>query len=356
MTSRVRSPPTSPYRMARVVDAGGPSRGWVITSRTRLAVLVVAVVVLVVLVISAWPDRYEDVSSDEVFEGEVWGDLTTVGDIWGRYDSEFERVDLRFWGSGGGDALRVWVSNVSVVSLLDRHDETNVSVPCNNGTFMIITSYGSVNVCLSDLEFSCVFREYTGTFPGEDEVYGPRKSVSFVEGHGHLTNGRAIEWYHHDGFELDGCSVIVDGFTYREVDLLLIPDGETAYIEVEGAVGPMGGMRVPGDNAPHVNGSLEIEDFLLKRGERSMMYDRIMFEGEDIFIRTTQISDFGTGGPFAWFDQWTVEVTLSEDVTVEAEPAPVTPWWVIAVLILLIIILCLAIVTTVHRVRSRNPI
>ena len=347
MTSRVRSPPTSPYRMVRVVDAGGPSRGRVITRRTRLAVLVVALVVLVVLTAAVWPAKVEDLSGERVFEGEVWGDLTMDGEIWSEHESEFDHVVLIYWGPSGGEGLHVRVSNVSSVLLVDLDADTNVSIPCHDGTFEIMTENGSVNVYMSDLEFRCDYLFYQGVFPGDKTEYFPRYSVSSVEGRGYLTNGRAVEWYQHEGFELDRCLVSVDGVGYPGKDVLHIPDGETAYIEVEGTVEPPGTIRAPRGHGPHVNGSLEIENFLLKRGERTMMLDRISFVGEDVVIQTTRTSQYGTGGPFAWFDQWTIEVTAPEDATIVVERAPDTPWWVMAVLIFLITALSMAIVGTV---------
>jgi hypothetical protein len=315
-------------------------------------------IVLVITIQVTWPSTVEDPSGDLVFEGEVWGDLTTEGVIWGEHVSEFDYVDFGFWSASGEENLRVSVTNVSQIWLIDRHNDTNISVPCTNGSFEIITNSGSLDVYLSDLEFRCEYLEFIGIFPGDEEDYGPTVSISSVEGHGYLTNGRAIEWHQHEGFDLDGCLIVVDGVEYREIHSLLIPDGETAYVEVEGSVDFRGGIRVSGGLRPHVNGTLEVWNFLHKKDDRSQLYERITFEGEDIYIKHNGGSQTGTGGMFRWFDQWGINVTISPDTTVLIEEAPQTPLWAEVIMIALVAILIVFTVKMIRGLRSKmrtNP-
>jgi hypothetical protein len=316
--------------------------------------MLLIILLLAATLLSTWPARYEDRTSDRVFEGEVWGDLTTEGDLWTEEASEFDHVDLSYRDPEGEGSLYVNVSNVSDIRLMDRREELNMTVHCPNGTFGIVTDNGSLDLYLSDQEFRCELLGYTADYPGDEEEWWPTITVGSVKGHGYLTNGRALEWYQHDGIELEGCLVIVDGVQYNGVEILLIPDRVTAYIEVEGRVEPPGWIRAPGCRSPHVNGSLDIDGFLHLRGHGSQMYEHISFEGEDISIRTTGISQYGTGGPFAWFDQWTIEVTVSEDATVRGEPAGDTPMWFETLLMAAIVLLALTIVWTWLRNRPRN--
>jgi hypothetical protein len=135
-----------------------------------------------------------------------------------------------------------------------------------------------------------------------------------------------------EGFMLDTCTVTVGHHKYYGMDDLFIPDEERAYVEIEGHVGPRGGIST--GLRPHVNGSLEVEDFLHEKGGRSQWYDRITFEGEDIYIQHSGGSQSGTGGTWAWFDQWTINVSVSPDTTVEIEEAWYVPVWMEMLLIM----------------------
>jgi len=317
-------------------------------------IMMALVLLLSTVAVMTWPASYEFDPDERVFEGEVWGDLTAEGEIWSEYSAEFEDVTIGYWCPNGNESLHVTVSNVSNIRLMDRREDINMSVQCRNATFEIVTSNGSVDAYMSDPEFSCVLLEYSGAYPGNEEVYDPTYTVSSVEGHGYLTNGIAIEWYQHEGFELEGCQVIVDGVEHDGVEILLIPDGVTVYIEVKGRVDPPGSISAPGVRNPHVNGSLVINDFRRNLGARSRMYDRIVFQGEDISVRTTRLSQYGTGGPFSFFDQWTIEVTLSDDSTVEVERQPDTPWWFEAILVTVIALLLILMARWVSRRRAMD--
>ena len=174
--------------------------------------------------------------------------------------------------------------------------------------------------------------------------------MTSVEGHGNLVHGE----YHRWDITLYDCVVVVDGVEYLGIDSLFIPEDETPYVEVRGDIGRRGNIGAGRGLHPHVNGTLEVENFLHVKGGRSQLYHRIRFEGEDISIRTTAHSQYGTGGPFAWFDQWAIEVSISPDTAVEIEEAADTPLWVEAILIALLAIMILYTISFVRRWRSKG--
>ena len=313
-----------------------------------MTVLIASVIVLVIVVVLTWPARYHDISGNRVFEGEVWGDLTTEGEIWGECDSDLEYVSVRHWSRDGGTGLRAYVSNVSHIWLFSYRTDTNVSIPCDDESFMIIADNGSFGAYLSNVKFWCEYEDFSGTFPGDEDDYYPDYNVSSIEGYGHVVHGQ----YHRYDITLNDCIILVNGSYHQDIDSIFVPEDENPLMEVEGQVGPEGSFRVFSALHPRVNGTVEVEDFLLTMpGRPSRSYDVIRFEGEDIYIRHNGGSQYGTGGPWAWFDQWSIEVTLSDDATVEVERAPGTPLWVEVVLLAMISALLVAIIRTWQSMR-----
>lgn len=347
MTSRVRSPPPSPYRLVPVESGEAASEKAPISDRTKVLLLLSGIALLVLIIVTTWPISFADLTGERVFQGEVWGDLTAEGEIWGECQSDLERVWLGHWTQGGGTGLRANVTNVSRVWLESNRLGTNISVNCSKGSFVVIADNGSFGAYLSDLDIRCEYQEFSGTFPGEGEDYYPDCIVSTVEGQGTLVHGEDHRW----DISMRDCVVIVDGVEYHDVDSLFIPDDEAPLVEIRGAVGQIGNLDVSSVLHPHVRGTLEVEDFYHETGGRTRHYKLIRFEGEDISIKHSGNSRSGTGGPFEWFDQWSIDVTISDDATVEVEPA--LPTWVEAALIALVAILSLVLMRTVRRMRAR---
>ena len=348
MSSRVRSPPAIGYKLEYVEVHDPRARRPIISGRQRVLLLLAGVIILIITILVTWPSTVEDPTGDLVFEGEVWGDLTTEGAIWGEHVSELDHVSLRHWSDGGGEGLRVNVTNVSNVWLFDYPSDTNISVPCENSSFVVIADNGTFGAYLTDLEFECEYQEFIGLFPGDEENYWPQYLVTSVEGHGNLVHGE----YHRWDITLRDCVVVVDGVEYLGIDSLFIPEDETPYVEVWGSVGNQGNLRT--GLHPHVNGTLVVENFLHEKDGRSQLYQRITFEGEDISIRTTAISQYGTGGSFNLFDQWAIEVTISPDTTVEIEEAVDTPLWVEAIYIALLVIMVYYTISFLRRQRTKG--
>ena len=348
MSSRVRSPPAIGYKLEYVEVHDPRPRRPIISGRQRVLLLLAGMIILIITILITWPSTVEDPTGDLVFEGEVWGDLTTEGEIWGESVSELDVVSIRHWSEGGGEGLRVNVTNVSNLWLEDYQSDSNVSVPCENRSFVIIADNGRFTAYLSDLEFECEYQEFIGIFPGDEEEYYPECIVTSVEGHGYLVHGE----YHRWDITLGDCVVVVDGVEYLGIDSLFIPEDETPYVEVRGSVGNQGNLRT--GLHPHVNGTLVVENFLHEKDGRSQLYQRITFEGEDISIRTTVYSQYGTGGMNYFFDQWAIEVTISPDTTVEIEEAADTPLWVEAILIALLVIMVYYTISFLRRQRTKG--
>ncbi len=307
--------------------------------RQRRTFLLISIILLSFTILLTWPSTVEDPTGDTVFEGQVWGDLTVEGVIRGEHVSEFDNVDIGHWSDGGG-GLRVNVTNVSNVWLFNRRYDTNVSVPCENRSFLIIVDNGSFNAYLSDLEFECVYQEFSGSYPGYEEDYEPQVLVTSVEGHGNLVHGVFIYKYRQGDVTLDDCVVVVDGVEYQEIDGIFIPEDESPYVEVRGDIGSRGSIHVGRGLDPRINGTLEVENFLHEKDGRSQMYRRIRFEGEDILIHHTGYSEGGSGGGgWKWFYQWRIDVTISPDTTVEIVETASAFLWVEVILIALLIFL-----------------
>jgi hypothetical protein len=353
MSSRVRSPPPVGYRIDLVKDPLYPAPGPIRTANRQLPFLIIGIILVLVTIIFTWPSTVEDPSEDRVFQGEVWGDLTTDGEIWGKAESPLDMVSLNHWSMDEAGELRVNVTNVSNIWLVDYSQETNVSVPCQNGSFLIIADNGGFGAYLSDLAFTCEYQEFSVSFLGDNEVYSPVHLVTSVEGHGNLVHGE----YHRWDITLDDCVVVVDGIEYPDANCLFIPEGETPYVEVVGGIGDMGGIGVWSGLHPHVNGTLVVDDFLHEKDGRTQMYQSILFRGDDIFIQHSGPPQYGTGGPFPWFEQWSIEVTISADTTVSIEEATDTPLWVEAILITLFIVLVIYTIRLAKRIwQNRTPV
>ena len=333
-----------------MVTSGPRTREPLDWGRIRLILMISGVLVLLVIVEWTWPPAEKDLRGDRVFEGEVWGDLTTEGEIWGECVSDLELVGLDRWSTGGGIGLRVNVTNLSNVWLYSYRHDFNVSVPCMNRSFLVIADNGSFIAYLSDLDIRCEYLEFSGTFPGDEEDYFPDYTVSSVEGRGTLVHGE----YHRWDMSLDDCLVVIDGIEYRDVDSVFINESDHPLVTIRGDIGQQGNIRVGRILHPHVNGTVVVENLLLEEGGRSRLCDRVRFEGEDILIEHSGGSQYGTGGPFAWFDQWSIRVTLSGNATVDIDLAPSTPLWVEVVLIICIGVLLLAIFMTRPRKKTRQ--
>jgi hypothetical protein len=316
------------------------------SGRQRVLLLLAGMIILLTTILVTWPSTVEDPSGDLVFEGEVWGDLSTEGDIWGENVPEHDWVYIRHSGRDGG--LLINVTNVSNLWLFDLHTDTNISVPCNNNSFIVVADNGNFNAYLSNLEFECEYLEFIGIYPGDTDTYSPDFTVISVEGHGNLVHGE----YHGWDIQLDDCRVVVDGVEYHDIDSIFIPEDETPYVEVWGSVGTHGNIHT--SFPPHVNGTLVVVNFLHIKDGRTQMYDRIKFEGEDIFIDHNGRSQYGTGGPFPFYDPWTIEVTISPDTTVEIWEADDTPLWVEAILIGLLLIIVLYTIRFLRGRRSKD--
>ncbi len=353
MTSRVRSPPPIEFRhvpvMGPIYEDTRPNK----RDRQRRIFLYVSIILLSFTILLTWPSTVEDPTGDTVFEGEVWGDLTVDGEIWGEHVSDLDNVYLRHWSDGGG-VLRVNVINVSQVGLFPGGDGTTLTVPCENRSFMIIADNGSFDAYLSDLEFECVYQEFSGSYPGYEEVYKPDVLVTSVEGHGIFVQEESTNPYRRGDVTLDDCVVVVNGVEYHQIAGIDIPEDETPYVEVRGDIGSRGSIRVGRGLDPRVNGTLVVENFLHEKDGRSQMYRRISFEGEDILIHQTGYSDYGTGGMFKWFEQWGIEVILSSDTTVDIDETSSTFIWAEMILIALLIALLIYTRNFLRQLRNKG--
>lgn len=350
MSSRVRSPPPIGYRLELVKDPLYQEPRHIMRDRLRLIVLLVGLVLVTVTIYLTWPSTVEDPTGDRVFEGEVTGNLATEGVIWGECASELDYVSLNHWSHDLGSRLLVNVTNVSNVRLVD-YTSTNISVPCENGSFQVIVNNGEFGAYLSDLAFECEYLEFNILFLGDNAVYTPRYIVTSVEGHGNLVHGQNHRW----DVTMHQCVVIVDGIEHRGVDSLFIPKDETPYVEVHGDVDPeRGNIGVWSGLHPHINGTLDVDDFLHEKDGRTQLYRRIIFRGEDIFVNYTgpsgSLTDRDPGAPF----RVEIKVFISPDTTVWVEEVADTPLWVEAILIALIIILVIFTIKLVGRMRSKG--
>jgi hypothetical protein len=318
--------------------------------RRRLGYLFVGIVLILVTIYYTWPSTVEDASGDNVYAGEVWGDLTTGGEIWGEHVSELDNVSLYHWGMGDTGGLRVNVTNVSNIWLVDYSQGTNITVPCENGSFQIIADNGGFGAHLSNLAFECEYQQFTVMYLGDDDVFTPRYAVTWVEGHGHLVHGQVEQW----DVMLDDCVVVVDGVEYRSVDILFIPEEETPFVKVMGMTGELGNIRVWRGLHPHVNGTLEVEEFLHEKDGRTQMYESIWFRGEDIHIYHTEPPEILTDSDLFIPFRLEIEVTISPDTRVVIEEATQTPLWVEAILIASCIIMIFYATKIAGRLRSKD--
>ncbi len=217
-----------------------------------------------------------------------------------------------------------------------------------NETVQIVANNGGFSGQFWDLDFHCVYREFNGTFEGDEYEYYPKDTASWVEGRSLLRHNESRDWDLH----LRDCRVIVDEIEYQVgfEGHLIIPEGETAVVTVQGS----GNLRVDSGFHPHINGTLTIENFLRVDGLWSDEYERIRFDGNDIRVRTTQESRYTSGGgPFSSFDQWGIEISVHQGTNVEITEPGKLPLWTVYIMLGVSVVLF---VITIREVKmARRP-
>jgi hypothetical protein len=169
-----------------------------------------------------------------------------------------------------------------------------------------------------DVDVHCTYIEFNGTFEDDTTPYYPMNRVSSIVGTAVVVHNDSLE----EDFWLSSCPVVIDGIQYG-AHLLDIPDGQEANVSSHGS----GHMRVGDSLYPHIDGTLEVDRFVNLEDRGSDTYQTIRFRGDDIEVRTIDTSAYGTGGPFAFYDPWVIEVTVPRDATVEIEEPLKVPLW-----------------------------
>lgn len=287
--------------------------------RRRIIALVFVYIIMLSLIPITWPEP----TAPRTYEGEVWGDLRANGRIWGEMHEAQGWVGVWHWTTdGGGGSLRVDVTNVSRVRLVDRHDGEDVWVNCTNGTFEINADESNFYSQWSDIDLHYTYMEYNCTFGSDTSDYNLLSRLSSIDGTALVTHNESLD----EDFSVNGCSVTIDGSEYEGAHSLLIPDGEEGIVSIHGS----GHMRTYDDAfPPHIDGTLEVDRFVDHKGLRSDTFQAILFRGEDIGLRTINPIDYnGDGGWFGSSDPWEIEVTVPKDATVEIHESLKTPLWV----------------------------
>jgi hypothetical protein len=292
----------------------------------------IGVLALVLTIPVTWPEPIEGL----VYEGEVWGDVRAEGYIWGEHVAEHDHVYVSQILPGDGERLHATVTNVSSVRLLDppHGNRIDSTVVCENGTFEIIAEEdpryrSSIMGQWWDVDFDCVYAEFNGTFEGTHDEYWPIENVSWVEGSANIRHDPKASY----DISIDDCIVIIDGIEYVNASWLFIPEGETATITIGGSHN----MRVGSGLFPHINGTLEVDEFNHLDGFWTDKYQTIKFGGDDIEVRTTQAS--------VWFehwgesyDPWIIEVTASSGTEIEISETSKIPIAISVILVILLLV------------------
>jgi len=299
-----------------------------------------ALLIALVILLISWPEG----AKDRVYEGELWGDLEAEGYIWGEQKAEHGYVSF-----GLGD-MTVNITNVSEVWLFDRPfgERINRTIECQNRSLTIVSrpdDFGVFTGNCWDIDMRCVYSGFNGTFGDKTDPYYPDYNVSWLEGHASIRHDDPLEW----DIELGGCDVIIDGVVYEFVDHLCVGDGDNANVTVRGA----GSVYYGSPLFPHINGTLKIKNFEHLKDGDSDRYQQLVIKGEDIALRTVNPSNYASGGGPIFntaYDPWEVEISTSQDASIDIFEAFKLP--IYAELFVITIIAVLAI--GIHK-RLRKP-
>lgn len=317
-----------------------------------ISIGIIIIAFLTILELVTWPESTADLS----YEGEVWGDLTAEGYIWGHQRSDHDFCCVSQYASMCEETLTISVTNVSRVRLFDPPDgdRINKTVDCINSTFVIIPEPeprydSSVNGDWHDIDVRCVFSDFNGTFEGTDTEYYDRKWVSRIWGTARVIHDESASY----DIDIDDCIVIIDGIEYVNSSWLYIPEGEVANLTITGR----GGIGVGTNLHPHINGTLEVDDFVRLKIGFNDEYQKILFDGEDIEVRTIRSSyEFSHWGHV--YEPWVIEITVPEGTEVEIQEIAKLPIGInivlMVVIISLVIVVGRSIVSIIHREREER--
>ena len=295
--------------------------------------LVMALMLALVILLTTWPEDAED----RVYEGELWGDLEAEGYIWGEQKAEYDYVS--FWL---GD-MTVNVTNVSAVWLSDPPfgERINSTVECHNRSLTIVSrsdDFGWYAGYCWDIDMRCVYSDFNGTFVDKTDSYFPDYNVSWMEGHASVRHNDSLD----ADIALYGCNITIDGVVYESASYVRVVSGDNVQVSVRGA----GSVYFVSPMFPHINGTLRMENFKHVENGHSDRYQQLVIKGKDIALRTVNPSDSGSGGgPFGgtFYSPWEVEVSASQDASIDIFEAFKLPIYAELVVIATIAVLAIGI-------------
>jgi hypothetical protein len=275
-------------------------------------VITIAVVLIIILAVF-----YNVVRDEPFFVGEIWGDLSSTGEVVGIHVLESGRIAMSSRGPIGSDTrLMIEVSNISSVLMWYWEDgkihETNYVL--QNRSLTIDAShtgfFGTNDLVNAKIDYH--FSEFSGYWVDEF-TYHVHLEFESIEGLAQMP---------HD-LDDDG-DFTVNWDTYVYIDDVTItdewasfniPEDEVADISLTGN----GNLSFNTPPEVHIDGTLTIEDFEARKGHQIIprRYAWVRIEGEDIIVRTRANPDYQNFKGSEYWDPWVIEIESPEGTDVE---------------------------------------
>ncbi len=280
--------------------------------RSYAAALIVVTIITIAFV-------FNSIESELVYEGEVWGDFVSTGDIVGydNFDDRWYFIRSRH-GTGSNGHLYIEVSNISGITMSYWEDGVihETAYTLNNRSLLIDASFdgyfAAANLRNANIRYD--FREFSGLW-ADEFTYAVYMDFDSINGTAQLR---------HDPREESDFSVNWETFVYFDNITLTnkgayytIPSGEVADIRILGS----GICEFYTNPEVHINGSLTVEDFNARKNHEILPrpYDRLRIEGDDIVVRTRSQPDFNSLKGHDYWDPWVIEIFVPERRDVEIQ-------------------------------------
>jgi hypothetical protein len=269
---------------------------------------VIAISIATIIIVAIY---YEYVEDQPIFDGDVWGDLQSTGEVVGVDVIDSRRIAISSWGSPGTNAsLILEISNISRISMHYWDDgeihETNYTLI--NRSLLIDASnrgfFGTNDLVNGEINYD--FREFSGYWVDEF-TYRIHTEYEFIDGMAQMSHDHDYDW----DFTVDWETyVYFDNFTLTDIfGHYRIPEGEVADIKITGS----GNLSYIPDEV-HINGTLTIEDFEPSLGHIFIRrnYELVRIDGEDILVRTITKPRFESPKGHDEWDPWVIEIDVSD--------------------------------------------